>query len=85
MPRGRKPLPLLETPVPNRICWSCRHVWFIAGSPGYSEMTPGSDFELSCWKDYWAFDNNEDSLSDFRTKLQSAERCADFEPHSDGD
>ena len=67
--------------VEGRICWSCRHVWFSAGSPGYSEMTPGSDFELQCGKSYWAFDNCGDSLNEFRMKLQSAETCASFEAH----
>lgn len=77
-----KRLPMLQTPVPGRICWSCRHVQFFQGSPDYSEYTPGSDFQLYCGKQYWEFDSHRDELSDFRTKLRSAEQCADFEPHS---
>jgi hypothetical protein len=49
------------------------------GSPGYSEVTPGYDFELYCGKNYWKFDNYGDTLEDFRLKLQSAELCANFE------
>ena len=73
-----KRMPLLEQSVPNRCCWSCEHVEFYQGSPGYSEMTPGNDFELECGKDYWEFDNCGDTLDDFREKLELAERCADF-------
>jgi hypothetical protein len=48
------------------------------GEPHYSELTPGSDFSLSCGKRYWEFDQVMDGLDDFRNKLLSAERCADF-------
>lgn len=80
----KKTIPLLEVPVPGRICWSCRHVLFDTGEPGYSEYTPGSEMSLSCGRGYWEFHQYEDSLAVFREKLQSAERCADFTRHDEG-
>jgi hypothetical protein len=78
-------MPILAVPVPGRICWSCRHIYFCPGEQGYSEWTPGSDFSLSCGKSFWEFDDIDDGLEQFREKLQSAERCAAFEPHQNHD
>jgi hypothetical protein len=74
-----KKMPLLSVPAQGRVCWSCEHLYFSSGSPGYSEMTPGWDFEMSCGKSFWEFDSCGDGLETFRSKLLSAERCAAFE------
>jgi len=73
------PLPVLGAPVTGRICWSCEHIRFETGEPGYSEYTPGSEMSLECGKSYWELDNCEDGLAEFKAKLMSAERCADFQ------
>jgi hypothetical protein len=78
----KKKMPLREFPIPGRICWLCQHVYFSQGSPGYSDLTPGYDFELSCGKQFWEFDSHMDGLDEFREKLESAERCAAFEPRA---
>jgi hypothetical protein len=72
-----KKMPLTER-VEHRVCWSCEHLYFFAGSPGYSELTPGDDFSMECGKDYWRFENYDDGLTEFRAKLQSAEVCGSF-------
>ncbi len=79
-PLGRniKTMPRAASSTKGRVCWLCEHVMFFAGSPGYSELTPGNNFELSCGKHYWEFDQFDDTLDQFRDKLMSAERCADF-------
>lgn len=71
-------MPILPAPVRGRICWLCEHVRFETGDAGYSEMTPGTDFDLCCGRDYWDFNQFEDGLTEFRDKLKSAEVCADF-------
>lgn len=76
------PLPLLSEPVLGRCCWSCAHIHFFNSHPDWSDVTPGYDFDLWCTKGYWLFDANNDSLETFGTCLQSASRCADFEPHA---
>lgn len=72
-------MPLLNVSVPNRVCWSCTHIHYSRGSEGYSEVTPGWDFELSCSKDYWELNQFEDELQIFRDKITQAEWCTDFE------
>lgn len=75
-------MPELRKPVPGRVCWGCKHVFFMNSDPGYSEFTPGTQFWFNCNKNYWDFNPDNDSLDDFRKCLMSAERCADFEPRS---
>lgn len=75
----RKRLPVIQEPVVGRVCWLCEHVQFQLAQPGYSDLTPGSDFHLECGKGYWEFDAFEDGLDEFREQLEAAERCSDFE------
>lgn len=64
--------------VKGRVCVLCEHFRYEEGDPGYSEYTPGSNASMGCGKGYWYWRNY--TAQDFRTKLLSAERCADFEP-----
>lgn len=73
-----KKLPMRKTPVPGRACWFCTHVRFSNGGRDYSELTPGYPMTLECGKNYWEFDTLKDSLSQFRDKIMSAEKCSDF-------
>lgn len=36
-------------------CYHCRYFDFDAGSPGYSEMTPGDDASARCGKRMWHY------------------------------
>lgn len=71
-------IPLLETPVPGRVCWLCTHVRFFNAWPG-TDVTPDNEFDLACSRNFWQFNPRKDGLEDFRLKLESAERCAAFE------
>jgi hypothetical protein len=71
-------MPIDPITWPGRICWFCQHVYFDGGSPCYSDLTPGTSFQLECTKGYWRFDRDMDCLDEFREKLESAERCASF-------
>ena len=68
-------------PILGRVCWSCENCDYDSAEPGYSEYTPGSDFALSCSKNYWVLDTVYDTIDVFRKKLMSAESCADFKLH----
>jgi hypothetical protein len=69
---------VLGTPIPGRVCWDCKHLYFDPGERGYSEQTPGSDMSMSCQREYWEFEFGDETLASFRDKLQTAERCADY-------
>lgn len=75
---SKKRLPMLKTPVIGRFCWECEHVYYSAATPSYSEVTPGGSMSLSCEKDYWNFDQYDDSVGQLGNKLRTAETCADF-------
>lgn len=78
-----KKIPLTKEPIEQgRICWGCTYIYFINSSPDWSDMTPGSNFELSCGKGYWEFDSDVDGLTQFREKLQTAERCLAYTPRA---
>lgn len=76
-------------PASHRVCWLCAHVRFNAGSPHYSELTPGENFELYCSKAtpggtrLWEFDQISDDLDDFRRKLETAQTCEFFAKRTD--
>ena len=63
---------------PVRLCWFCREFWWSNASPGYSELTPGFDFSVSCNRDHWRFDSFTTSAEDFRKMLETAKTCPDF-------
>lgn len=64
------------------LCWYCKHVWWDAGSQGYSEYTPGDPADIRCRKDHWRVKSFQTELAEFRTFLQMAATCPDFEPHT---
>ena len=66
-------------------CLFCKHFHFDSGSPGYSEMTPGSDMSMGCElfsysrpKKYWQFSHAETTENKFRQYMVSAETCPDY-------
>lgn len=80
-----KKIELIEAREPTRpldtCCWECSLIYFLQAEPGYSEYTPGSDFNLSCHKGHWELDTYEDDASTMGRLLRLAARCPDFEPH----
>lgn len=39
--------------IPAQTCWGCRYFYFSAHESGYSEYTPGADFDVECLKKRW--------------------------------
>ena len=77
--------------VPEKLCVFCENWSFSGGSPGYSEMTPGSDASMNCEKGHWKqkgrrsswFDlTNVYGPDDFRALILKAETCPDYKPVS---
>ena len=64
----------------EKICWGCEHIYFSHSSPGYSELTPGSEFSLECDKRHWTFDTDNDGREQLRKCLLTAETCPDWTP-----
>lgn len=60
-------------------CLACKHFRITAAEPAWSDWTPGSAFEMYCWKDVWTFDSYRTSDNDFREMLQTARTCAHFD------
>jgi hypothetical protein len=54
-------------------------MYFQSAYPGYSELTPGTDFSMECVERHWDFDPFKDDLDSFRMKISMAQKCADFE------
>lgn len=59
-----------------RLCYNCQFMYFDAGSPSYSEYTPGSNMTMYCQKDHWDLDGYEDKL---RECLETAQHCPDYQ------
>lgn len=73
-------------PAPERMCWFCKHVAFDPGSPDWSELTPGEDWELRCKKGHYYLDSHEEhvTLDMFRRAIETARTCEDFEAKPPG-
>lgn len=67
----------------EKLCVFCKHWSFYGGSPGYSEMTPGSDASMDCTKGHYGrgFDLMDISGEEgFRALIKKAETCKDYKP-----
>jgi hypothetical protein len=62
----------------ERICINCAHFRVDSAEPHYSELTPGSNWDMYCKRNHWTFDVYEDDTSDYRRKLLTAQSCLDF-------
>ena len=62
-----------------KLCWWCSHFYYSNSYPAYSEMTPGSDFSVSCDKQHWIFESDKTTQEEFGVMLSAAESCKDFE------
>ena len=65
----------------GKLCLFCKEFRIQAGSPGYSELTPGWDFEMECRKEHWTFDKFNMNEDEYRDLLRKAESCKDYLHH----
>lgn len=66
----------------EKLCVFCRNWSFDGGSPGYSEMTPGTDASMGCNKGHYGRNFHLQDLSGeagFRTIILKAQTCKDYE------
>lgn len=66
-----------DTPTP--LCWFCRYFHYFAAHPDYSEVTPGSEFEIACDKGKWEFDQYNTSRAEFAAMISAAASCPDYD------
>lgn len=73
----------------EKLCVFCEYWHFDGGSPGYSELTPGTDASMDCAKGHWKqrgrrslwFDMTQvNGPEDFRALILKAATCADYSP-----
>jgi hypothetical protein len=69
---------ILMTSATKKLCWFCSHFRYSNAEPDYSELTPGSDFDIDCTKGYWSFNAYDTSQEEFGKILSSAETCRDY-------
>ena len=62
----------------QRTCLLCKHFYFEPEEPGYSELTPGCEMKIGCYKEYWQF-NPQDEEQVYRIKMLTARSCKDYE------
>lgn len=62
----------------NKLCLFCKNFRLDPGDPGYSEYTPGWDFEMECRKGHWRFDQFKMNEEDYRKTLLKAIECKDY-------
>jgi len=61
------------------ICLFCNHFYYSPATPGYSEMTPGSDASMGCYKNLVDFDLWDDDTETYRQKMLTAVNCPQFD------
>lgn len=62
----------------EQLCLFCKRFTMVAEEPDWSDVTPGSNFEMYCSKNHWDFDTRKASEDDFRKTLLTAEDCKDY-------
>lgn len=71
-------MPIQTSP---RICLLCKFFYMTQATPGYSELTPGSDFSMGCNKNHWEFSAMEETPDTYRVKMETAKSCKDYIHH----
>ena len=66
---------------PDLTCISCRHWHWSAGERGYSDMTPGCNWSMTCthWNMHYHFYGFDVTQDQYRQALERARTCPDFE------
>lgn len=68
-------------------CLCCKFMYFSPGSPGYSELTPGTGADFHCGKNHWYFwewdgfeiKGTKGKYIGMYEAFQTAKTCPDFE------
>lgn len=61
----------------GRVCLLCDHFYLSMGTPGYSELTPGSDFQMACNKSHWDFEQYG-TKEHYASCIMTAQTCTDY-------
>jgi hypothetical protein len=61
-----------------KLCWWCTHFYMQNAETDWSDVTPGSDFGIKCYKNKWQFDAFEDDSDKLAQCILMAPNCADF-------
>ncbi len=64
-----------ETILAEKLYLFCEHFYFSPGIPDWSDVTPGEDATMGCWKNIISIDLFEDSLESYREKILTARTC----------
>lgn len=75
----RRRVGVTVAPDPMRLCLDCLNCTYINAMPNYSEWTPGHGVEFRCNKGKWEFDAFETRRETFKSFLETARDCSDFE------
>ncbi len=66
--------------IPKQTCWGCAYFQFTAFERGYSELTPGDDFDISCYLHKWAGLSPKELQEDFAAAMEIGFTCDVYEP-----
>ena len=66
----------------TRCCWECKHFWYSQAEEDWSDLTPGSNFEIHCDQSIWSFDAFRTTQEEFGKILSTAKTCDKFEERS---
>ena len=61
----------------GRTCLLCSHFHIEPGAIHWSEVTPGSDSDIRCLKDHWAY-CVEFTTDQYREAMLTAVKCDDY-------
>ena len=64
----------------NKACYMCKHFDILTAQPDYSELTPGSSFDMYCLKSKWEFDPFTCTEEEYAKILETAQSCPNYEP-----
>jgi hypothetical protein len=72
----------VSKPNIGRICLECEHCWVWPGHGGYSEYTPTSPFDYTCFKGHDLgvdMAKHQGDKASMLKGIRQAETCPDFE------
>ena len=61
-----------------KLCYKCSHCRVYLAQPNYSDMTPGSSFEMECTRNHWKLDAYVDDAPVLYRYITMAETCVDY-------
>jgi len=63
-----------------RVCLLCKHFFFDAGHPRYSEYTPAEEWEAGCHVKAWRMSGHDDIDENmYRRNMLRAQTCDSYE------